>query len=108
MKRIILSTHYYEVLQFLGCRVWGYKLVIVPLLFSFFTAVKTIVRDSFTQLSENVFFHSYSDLLYEEDSYFLGGPVCYLSFKCLDIGRMKKDLKSKGGLQTEINEFLRD
>lgn len=50
----------------------GYKLVIVPLsfLFSFFTAVKTIVRDSFTKLSENVFFHSYSDLLYEEDSYF--------------------------------------
>lgn len=34
--------------------------------------------------------------------------MCYLSLKCLEIGRMKKALKSKGGLRTEINEFLRD
>lgn len=38
----------------------------------------------------------------------LGGPLCSLSLTWLEIGSVEKDLKSKEGLWTEINECLRD
>lgn len=39
--------------------------------------IKTIVRDSFTKLSENVFFHSFADSLYEKDNYFRRADVLF-------------------------------
>lgn len=48
-----------------GCTSWLLLVCSASLQF-----IKTIVRDPFTKLSENVFFRSFADTLYEKDNYF--------------------------------------
>lgn len=81
-----------------------YKLVIVSLScsFSFFTTHKTIVHDSFTKLSETVFPPTILQIPFLKRTIISGGQACNLSFQWLEIGSVKNNLKSEGGLWTVI------
>lgn len=82
-------------------------IVLFSCLLSLFITHKTIVHDSFTKLSEKFFF-TVLQIPFMKRAVILGGQACNLSFQWLEIGSVKKNLKSKGGLCTVINGFLRD